>query len=291
MSKRLFMSFSGGETSGRMVKWLKDHSIQDYDEVVCLFANTGEENEETLQFVKQCDEAFGLNVVWIETDIDPENRHVARFKVVDFDTASRNGEPFEKIIQAYGIPNPSWPHCTRELKTQPMTAYLRSIGWESGSYDVAIGIRSDEIDRVAPKATGKRFRYPFVTDVEVTKPMVNSWWRQQPFRLRLKGYQGNCKWCWKKTLRKHLTIMVENPEWFEFPERMERLYSHINPKADLPDRVFFRKNMSVKDLRAMALDTDFEKARDDAQVFASDSNLDIGSGCASSCEIDFSEVA
>lgn len=295
MTKRLFISFSGGETSGFMANWLSANKAHEYDEVLCLFANTGQENEETLRFVQRCDEAFGLNVVWIEADIDLDDKSRSSFRVVDFDTADREGKVFERVIRAYGIPNPDWPHCTRELKTRPMTKYLRSIGWESGSYDTAIGIRADEIDRIDAKAMGKRFLYPLVSDVEMTKPRVNHWWQQQPFRLQLKGYEGNCKWCWKKSLRKHLTLINEHPEWYEFPERMEKQYGHINPKEGLEDRVFFRKRVATPQLREMAANGGFTPAADDAQVYEDQLDfgfdLDASHGCGESCEINFEDVA
>ncbi|MEA3250162.1 MAG: phosphoadenosine phosphosulfate reductase family protein [Pseudomonadota bacterium] len=294
MIKRLFISFSGGETSAFMAQWLLANRADRYDEIACLFANTGQENEETLKFVQQCDEAFGLGVVWVEADIDPEQRDKGGFRIVDFDKASRSGEPFEQIIKAYGIPNPDWLHCTRELKTRPMTAYLRSIGWESGSYDTAIGIRPDEIDRIDPKATGKRFLYPLVTDVEMTKPRINRYWSEQSFRLQLKGYEGNCAACWKKSTRKLLTIMQEHPERFDFTDRMERLYGHIHPSGH-GDRVFFREHMSTQDLRAIADGGGFAPAIDDAQIYEDQLDfgfdLDASSGCSESCEIDFSEAA
>ena len=292
--KRLFISFSGGETSAFMAQWLMANRADRYDEIVCLFANTGQENEETLRFVQQCDEAFGLGVVWIESNIDPSRREEGGFRVVDFATASRHGEPFEAVIQAYGIPNADWLHCTRELKTRPMTAYLRSIGWAPGTYDTAIGIRADEIDRIDPQATGKRFLYPLITDVEMTKPRINRFWASQPFRLQLKGYEGNCMACWKKSLRKLLTIMHEHPERFDFCERMERMYSRVHPPGH-KDRVFFREHMSTRDLRDLAARGGFSPAVDDAQVY--EDQLDLGfdldqsNGCSESCEIDFTEVA
>ena len=60
--KNLLVSFSGGETSGFMAQWIKDHLDDMYDEIVFVFANTGLENEQTLEFVKKCDEHFNLNV-------------------------------------------------------------------------------------------------------------------------------------------------------------------------------------------------------------------------------------
>lgn len=288
--RRLFISFSGGETSAYMAQWLLRHKAHEYDEIVTLFANTGQENEETLRFVQQCDEAFGLGVVWVEADIDPVNREAGGFRIVDFDTANRDGEPFERVIQAYGLPNRDWPHCTRELKTRPMTAYLRSIGWGKGSYDTAIGIRVDEPDRIAASARKKRIIYPLITDAEMTKPRINAWWREQSFRLPLRGFEGNCKWCWKKSLRKHLTLLIDHPEWYDFPERMEDQYADITLPG-YPKRVFFREERSTRDLRVLSAAGGFTPASDDARVYADQLGLDLDSsnGCSESCEIDFGD--
>jgi len=45
--------------------------------------------------------------------------------LVTFETASRNGEPFEEMIQKYGITNMQSPQCTRNLKglPRPSTAW------------------------------------------------------------------------------------------------------------------------------------------------------------------------
>jgi hypothetical protein len=64
---------------------------------------------------------------------------------VSFDTASRNGEPFEEVIKKYGLPGAGgYMHCTRELKANPIRDYAMSLG----EHQMAIGIRVDEIDRI-----------------------------------------------------------------------------------------------------------------------------------------------
>lgn len=300
MSKRLFVSFSGGETSGFMAWAALNTEWRDrYDEVQVLFANTGQEREETLVFVDKCDAAFGLGVVYVEAEVYPYERRSPGGKKVDFETASRDGQPFEACIQKYGIPNTKFPACTRDLKLNPMRNYLESIGWEKGTYDTAIGIRADEIDRISSLAKQHRIVYPLISWLPTTKPQINTWWGRQSFRLGLKGYQGNCKWCWKKSFRKHLTLIAENPEIYEFPRRMEREYGHIGPEFNKPEkdlaegyrRTFFRGNMSVEDLFRMyeeQRDT-FEPAEDDSQVYREfDPKLDMAGGCEESCEI-FSE--
>ena len=293
--RRLLVSFSGGETSALMAKLIMERMAGEYDEIRTVFANTGQENEETLEFVKRCDEAFGLNVVWIEA-VTPEQRGVgARYREVTFETASRNGEPFEEMIRKHGIPNKAQPLCSKELKGRPIKRWARENGWLPGTYDLAIGIRTDEIDRMSPNAKRDRVIYPLVSRFPHTKPKVNEFWQRQPFRLNLKGYQGNCKWCWKKSLRKHLTIIRENPSAYDFPERMEATYPHAGANKTGEPRVFFREGRSVQDLRRMAESQTFEPATDDAREYQTDliewldADLDI---CGSeSCEVDFSELA
>lgn len=299
---RLALSFSGGETSAFMCrKVLLSDRAKQYDEIVVTFANTGQENEETLEFVERCDKGFGLGVVWVEAVMQHGERKSPEARVVDFASASRSGEPFEEMIRKHGIPNQAYPHCTRSLKLDPMRSYLRSIGWLPGTYDTAVGIRVDEFDRMAKAAKANRIVYPLIQWWPTTKPEINGWWRKQPFRLPLKGYQGNCRWCWKKTFRKHLTIMAESPDAYDFPRRMEAEYGTVGyeftPEAVMKEgqkpipegyrRVFFRDQTSVADLEQMRLDSpDMLPADDDAQEYwLFDATLDTASGCSESCEV------
>jgi len=155
---------------------------------------------------------------------------------------------------------------------------------------INVGIRVDEIDRIAADAKQRRLIYPLITDIEMTKPRINAWWQKQSFRLHLKGYQGNCKWCWKKSMRKHLTILNETPEYYDFPERMEEQHGRAGHNVDGNKRVFFRKNMSTKKLRMIASDGGFTPAEDDAQVYEDQMSLGFdldapGGGCdGESCE-------
>lgn len=292
---KLLISFSGGETSAYMTQWVLNNWRERYPDILVVFANTGQENEQTLEFVKRCDDYFGFNTVWIEAVQFPNERRAAGFKVVSYETASRDGAPFEAAIKKYGIPNQKFKDCTRNLKQKPIEAYAKSVGWELGTYDLAIGIRADEGDRMSVAASKRRIVYPLISAHPMTKPKINTWWAAQPFRLELKGYQGNCKWCWKKSFRKHLTIISETPEVYDFPRRMEALYGRIGPEflKNDPDRpispeyrrTFFRGNMSVQDLfTEYARKKDmFTRADDDAAVF--DPDFDVGAGCEESCEV------
>lgn len=295
MSKRLLISFSGGETSALMTKLIHEHMRSEYSEIITVFANTGQENEQTLEFVRRCDETWGWNVVWVEAVTDTTRGVGVTARVVDFASADRTGTVFEAMIAKHGIPGPGFFHCTRELKERPITAYARSIGWKAGSFDTAIGIRFDEIDRMNPNAAKQRFIYPMVKPFPHRKVDVNDFWFRQGWRLDLKGYQGNCRWCWKKSLRKHLTIMAETPEAFDFPERMEDEYplAGANPRNER--KHFFRGKLTVPDIRRLAAEGNFEPAVDDARVYQTDMlhgfELDIGAGCEDSCEVTFDDAA
>lgn len=264
-----------------------------YAEVIKVFANTGEENEQTLAFVDNCDRQFGFNTVWVEVERPgPDARH----RIVTFETASRKGEPYAAIVKHYGIPNSSFPHCTRELKLRPITSYARSLGWGPGTYDVAVGIRADESSRRSAAAVKAGIVYPLLDWLPTTKADVNTFWKDQPFRLDLAGYQGNCKWCWKKSTRKLLTVMDETPDAFNFPERMESAYGLVGPefkKTTAPGyrRVFFRKHMTVADLRAAHAAGGWDRAENDAVIYSGRSiPLDQDDDCVESCEVNFEET-
>lgn len=256
MKNKLLVSFSGGETSAYMAQWLWNHKQDEY-EMIFVFANTGQENEETLKFVRDCESLFNFKCVWIEAGVFHNQRKGNGFKIVDYISASREGEPFEEIIKKHGIPNMSTPHCTRELKQAPIKAYAKSIGWKK--YYTAIGIREDEIDRMSSKRKESRLLYPLISMIPMTKQKINFWWSQQPFRLNLKGYQGNCVTCWKKSDNKLYQIAKENEYAFNFFGKMEARYGNYIPESrlklmesrnELPKlpSTFFRKNRSAIDI-------------------------------------------
>lgn len=286
-NNRVSISFSGGKTSGYMTRMVLEYLRVHHPEVevIVTFANTGEEHEETLRFVDRCDKEFGFNVVWLEAKVVHGSKKSTGFKVVNFETASRNGEPFEDVISKYGLPNKTWNLCTRETKLNPMKNYLKSRGWDHGSYSVAVGIRSDEIDRVSLAMMKLGIFYPCI-DAGVTKEDVRIWWLEQPFNLNIPEHFGNCKSCWKKSFRKLLTITQTNPEFFDFWRRMEDRHSFTGTRPEGLEgtpRQIFRENSTVEDL--------FERAKQgfepyvDGKFIPFDTDMDYGSACGESCEV------
>jgi 3'-phosphoadenosine 5'-phosphosulfate sulfotransferase (PAPS reductase)/FAD synthetase len=238
----LFISFSGGRTSAYMSKLILDSVRYKDIEKVFVFANTGKEREETLEFVHKCDQEFGLNLVWVEAVVNPENGIGTTFKIVDYDTADRKGKPFSDMIEKYGLSNKDFPHCTRELKSAPIKKFAQSLTRE---YKMAIGIRIDERKRINRiKADKEKWIYPLVDVFPTNKRTVLDFWANQDFDLNLNDYEGNCDLCWKKSLAKRIRILSENPHLGDQWEEWEN--------NDTDGYVFDRDGHSVKELRKMA---------------------------------------
>ena len=207
--KLLVCTFSGGRTSAFMGQFIKNYSKYDEFDKVFIFANTGKEREETLQFIDKCDNKWNLNVVWLEADVIHEKGVGTSYKIVDFNSASRNGEPFEEMLKKYPIPTNYGSNCTRELKLAPINKYIKSLGYTE--VYTAMGIRWDERHRMSITAKEQNIIYPLINDIRVDSKFIRSWWDGQSFDLELKDYEGNCDLCFKKSTKKRLTIIKENP--------------------------------------------------------------------------------
>mgnify|MGYP003111509081 FL=1 len=240
-NKLLVCTFSGGRTSAFMGQFLNNYDkYKDYDKLF-VFANTGKEKEETLQFIDRCDKEWNLGVVWLEAVVDPEKGKGTKHKIVNYKTASRNGEPFEDMLKKYPMPTAFASACTRELKQRPMDSYIKSLGYKE--VYTAIGIRYDERHRKSIHAKETNTIYPLCDEIKVDSSFIRNWWDKQCFDLGLKDYEGNCDLCFKKSLRKRLTLIKENPSIANWWSNMEKKYgSEIVPRFDL------RNNFSIDKL-------------------------------------------
>lgn len=290
MKPNLLISGSGGETSSFMTEWLIENKLNDFNKVAVCFANTSKEKEETLQFFHKLHSKYNIPVFMIEATFD--GLRGIGYRQVNFEDLKRDGEVFEDMIKCYGLPNKAYPHCSRELKTQPITRFAKEFFGEEG-YTTAIGLRADEIDRINAKWKENKFYYPLIADVYTTKPHVNKFWNDQVFRLDLKGYEGNCDMCWKKSNRKLLTLILENPSQIDWWNEMELKYGDFVPehrkRKEIDGKLtFFRQNLSAIDLIEMSKELKV-KATDDSIDYNIQStlwgyDLDTSNGCEESCE-------
>jgi 3'-phosphoadenosine 5'-phosphosulfate sulfotransferase (PAPS reductase)/FAD synthetase len=184
--------------------------IDEGGEYLVTFQNTGKEMPQTLEFINECDKRWNLNIVWLEYD------RLDGFRVVDYATASRDGEPFTQLIQKNKgyLPSQAQRYCTRVLKIETLQKYLKSLGVTE--YTSFNGIRYDEPRRWAKiNATDLDIELPLVK-WKTTKPDVLSWWKQQPFDLMVNEPYGNCDGCFLKGKGKLSIIAKEKPELFDW---------------------------------------------------------------------------
>ena len=226
------ISFSGGRTSAYMLwRVLQAHGGVLPDYVKVTFANTGREMPETLGFVRDCGEQWGVDIAWVEYDgrtIQENGKNFDyRYRVVDHDSASRNGEPFSLLVKDTGrLPNPVSRYCSGQLKVRTIKRYLIDQGFEL-PYTALIGIRGDEKHRAVKLhgklSDGQDCWCPLYVD-GITKEDIYEFWSKQNFDLRLHNNNGvtdwgNCDLCFLKGKTKRLSIIRERPDladwWIE----------------------------------------------------------------------------
>lgn len=273
---KLNISFSGGRTSAYMTKLLIDNWSDKYDFIV-VFANTGMEHPKTLDFIHNCDTVFGFNTVWVEGVVHHGERKGSTHKLVTYETASRNGQPYEAYISKYGVPNVAFPQCTRELKLLPMQDYLRSIGINHRKIPTAIGIREDEKRRVSKQAGVDNLIYPLVDVWPTDKQEILDWWKEQSFDLGIDEFEGNCLGCFKKSIKKHFLQIERDPSCYDFYCRMEDKYKNQGPQDGV--RVFFRGGTDTRKL--FKLYDEFRGGYSDRKM----AEFAVDGGCSESCEV------
>lgn len=207
------ISFSGGRTSGYMLRRILDaHDGRLPEDVYVVFANTGKERPETLDFVQECSERWGVRVRWIEWQ-----RELPRWREVEYATASRNGEPFAALIEwKKYLPNPVQRLCTQHLKIDAMKRFLRESLGIVGDYTTAIGIRHDEPRRwriIGQDSRNRReWKVAPLVEAKITEDDVMNFWSRQPFDLSLSQGEGNCDLCFLKATAIKERIIRQRPD-------------------------------------------------------------------------------
>lgn len=243
-----------------MARMIQVSPLYDGLEKIYIYANTGKERQETLDFIHKCDEEWKLGTIWVEAVVNHENRVGTTHRIISYDSAIVNtdplieGHPFYEVAKKYGVFNNNYPHCTREMKTAPIRSYLRSIGLSRGDYLEAWGIRADEPRRMAER---EGVCYP-LAELGITERLIREYWDTQDFDLGIKQFEGNCDLCFKKSLRKRLTILRDNPnvalDWAKI--------EGIGDRRGGDRARFDRDGLSVGDLLEMSKSPTLERAVD-----------------------------
>lgn len=237
------ISFSGGRTSGYMLYKILEANNGLPSNAVVSFQNTGKEMPQTLDFVQQVSERWDVPIVWLEYDITDEGKNY--FKVVNHNNASRNGEPFDKLINKYKrLPNARFRFCTGLLKMQTGQKYLKSLGWKNWKH--AVGIRADEPRRLKKKSEGNIDLFYPLAEAQKTKRDIQAFWLLQPFDLALpmhngKTMKGNCDFCFLKSEATLALMAREHPEraqwWIDAEQRLDNRFERNRDMASLVEFV------------------------------------------------------
>jgi hypothetical protein len=284
-NKNIFCSVSAGYSSVMMSiklrEWYPDHNI------VYAMANTSKERIESLVFMDKCDKHYKLNMNWVEVIFNDRGEGVD-YKVVSFEDLKISGEIFEQGIQKLGIPSKINKWCNRDMKLVPLRKFADDV-FGKNNYSIAVGMRTDEMDRVGKSYKENNTFYPLI-DNNIDTKARNKFWSEQPIKISIPAYKGNCDLCFEKSNRKLMTIISEEPNLIEWWKKMEKEYGSVaiedkpsyNSYAANRGMNFYRENLSIQDLIKMAQQP-FRKATDE-YIYENDL-FDLEGDCGSGCQV------
>lgn len=208
------INYSGGRTSGYLLYHILDAyqgDLPDEDACQIVFTNTGKEFPATLDHVHAVEDNWNVPIAWIEWRKPP-----VRFKIVDYTSAARNGEPFDELIRHKNyLPNTQTRTYTQHLKIEACAKYIRWV-WPVQEYTGLTGIRYDEPSRWKSRGQDPRNPYRWVSmpliEAKVTVDDVMAFWSRQSFDLALKPHESNCDLCFLKANAKRVQIIRDHPE-------------------------------------------------------------------------------
>jgi 3'-phosphoadenosine 5'-phosphosulfate sulfotransferase (PAPS reductase)/FAD synthetase len=230
------VSFSGGRTSAFMLRKILDAfgGTKPEDLLVC-FQNTGLEHQATYRFVHEVETRWDVPIVWLEYAVEEDDS--PSFRVVDYESANRDGKPFDALIEKWGfLPNPVSRICTYELKVRTQRRYLATLPAFDDGYTIAVGLRADE-PRRATRLKGDLVKEDAVAPMYHAghaEEDVLAFWRASPFDLELPltgNMAGNCVGCFLKSNSKLYTLEEEMPEYFDWwVQAEERMRTADGPR-------------------------------------------------------------
>lgn len=183
------ISFSGGRTSGYMLRQILDVGLQ--PDVHVLFADTEKERPETYDFIREIERRWDFELHWVKRD-----------------------GGFQGLLddRKY-LPSAMTRFCTGDLKIKPMKKWMLDHGYDF--WTNVVGLRADEPRRVV-RLRGKvesRWDYelPLAT-AGVDEAQVMDFWSKQQFDLQLEQWEGNCDLCFLKGKEKRLRIIMDRPD-------------------------------------------------------------------------------
>lgn len=250
--KNLMVTVSGGRSSARMARYIQtSKKYKNYDKVY-VFANTGKERPETIQFLKDIEKYWKMPLVKIEGVYSQIMGVGVGFKIVDWDDLDMSGRVYEEAVkhknkgEFSGLPHKDAPYCSDMLKTLPCKKLCDEL-FGVNNYIKAIGYRKEDMPKRITWAEIKIDKtriFPLITDFDypLGQRDLNDWYEKEPFKLSLHGKLGNCEDCWKKSETTLIDNIRYGTRFIPWNQRMENEYGNTS----------FRGNKSIDDLVKMA---------------------------------------
>lgn len=272
---------SGGRSSAYMLYLiLQEHGGKLPKNALVIFNNTGKERPETLDFVNEISVRWKVPITWLEYDIDKngkgrKNSPFRIHKVVDYKTASRNGEPFRKLI--FGrlkdtvpyLPSRTTRVCSAELKVETSRRYMqRELGCKK--WNNYVGIRADEKTRADRLITVGYFCPLYQKGI--TKRDVATFWDNNDFNLKISSALSNCDACFFKPVSTMLQSFRSQPHLADWWIKIEEEVAAARPDTKKENNQF-REDYSMRQLLDMALKTP------DLPMNLTDQELEYSGGC------------
>jgi len=250
--ENLLITVSGGRSSARMARHIQTSpKYKDYNKLY-VFCNTGHERPETIDFLKNIVNVWGIPLNIIEGVYSNEKGVGVRHRIVDFDTLDMEGRVFSECIDELqkikwtGVPNMAVPYCSDRLKVRPAHHFAKTI-FETTKYIKAVGYRKEDLytrTSLTEIKAKKNIIAPLVFDFhpQIGNIELNEFYDAQPFKLEIHNKLGNCELCWKKSDQNLIEIIQHGTRFVDW---------HIN-EENKHGNTFFRGDRSIKELVKLA---------------------------------------
>jgi hypothetical protein len=235
------INFSGGRSSGFMLhKILESYGGNLPEDIKVIFCNTGLEHHETYEFIHRIGQEW-CPVVWLEYTLTPEGKPF--YTKVSYETASREGEPFTKLIaKKKYLPNPVARICTVNMKITTVQKYMRHV-YGMTEWNRVLGLRSEETKRVSRMRLMEDVSMP-MADAGDTKEDVIKFWDGHGLDLRLPlrgNILSNCVGCYLKSYQSLEEISRYDPSHFTWWIETEK-HTGNRFRNDRPDYETIKAN-------------------------------------------------
>ncbi len=251
-NKNIMVTVSGGRSSAMVARHIQTNiKYKNYNKIY-VFANTGQERKETIEFLKNMVKHWGIKLYIVEGVYSNIMGVGINYKLVDFNSLSMNSEPFSGAIlhknkgKYDGVPNQEAPYCSEAMKTIPCKKFCDDV-FGVNNYIKSIGFRKEDMPKritFAEIKNDKKRIYPLITDFDLVigNLELNKWWKKQPFKLKIHGDLGNCELCWKKSDDKLLKNIRHGTRSIQWWQKIEKKYGNTA----------FRGRKSINDLVEMS---------------------------------------